>query len=56
MSFMLCTGATFAKKKPCLVPTIVSFDTSSVHLLTFHILEPYLFKDIELDLSQVISH
>ena len=56
MSFMLFTGATFVKKNSCLVARIVSFDIAGVHLLTFHILEPYSFKDIELDLSHVISH
>ena len=27
MSVMLCVGATFAKKNPCAVARIVSFDT-----------------------------
>ena len=53
---MLCTGATFVKENSCLVARIVSFDTAGLHLLTFRILEPYSSKDIELDLSQVISH
>ena len=53
---MLCTGDTFIKINFCLVPRIVAFDSTSVHLLTFRILEPYLSKDIELDLRQVISH
>ena len=56
MSVMLCTGATFVKKNSCLVVRIVSFDTAGLHLITFRILEPYPFKDIELDLSHVISH
>ena len=56
MSVMLCTGATFVKENSCLVARIVSFDTAGLHLLTFRILEPYSSKDIELDLSQVISH
>ena len=56
MSVMLCTGATFVKKNSCLVARIVSFDTVGLHLLTFRILEPYPSKDIELDLSHVISH
>ena len=56
MSVMLCTGATFVKKNSYLVARIVSFDTTGLHLLTFCILEPYLSKDIELDLSHVISH
>ena len=38
---MLCTGASFVKKKPCLVARIVSFNTAGLHLLTSHILEPY---------------
>ena len=46
MSFILCTGATFVKKNPCLVARIVSFDTVGLHLLTFRISEPYLSKDI----------
>ena len=56
MSVMLCAGATFAKKNSILVARIVSFDTAGLHLLTFRILEPYLAKDIDLDLSHVISH
>ena len=56
MSVMLCTGATFEKKNSCLVARIVSFDTAGLHQLTFRILEPYPFKDIDLDLTHVISH
>ena len=56
MSVMFCMGATFVKKNSCLVARIVSFDTAGLHLLTFRILEPYPSKDIELDLSHVISH
>ena len=56
MPFMLCTGASFVKKTSCLVARIVSIDTAGVHLLTHHILEPYLSKDVELDLSHIISH
>ena len=56
MSVMLITGATFVKKNSCLVARIVSLDTAGLHLLTFRILEPYPSKDIELDLSHVISH
>ena len=56
MSFMLSTGDTFVEKNSCLVARIVSFDTAGFHLLTFRISEPYLSKDIELDLSHVISH
>ena len=56
ISVMLCTGATFVKKNSCLVARIVSFDTAGLHLLTFRILEPYQPKDIELDLSHIISH
>ena len=54
MSVILCTGASFAKKKSYLVAGIVSFDTAGLHLLTFRVLEPYPSKDIELDLSHVI--
>ena len=46
MSVMFCTGATFVKKNSYLVARIVSFDTVSLHLLTFHILQPYPSKDI----------
>ena len=56
MLVMLCTGATFVKKKSCLVARRVSFDTVGQHLLNFHILQPYRSKDIALDLSHVISH
>ena len=56
MSVMLCIGATFVQKNSCLVARIVSFDTVGLHLLTFCILEPYLPKDIALDLSYFISH
>ena len=49
-------GATFAKKNSCLVARIFSFDTTGVYLLIFRILEPYGSKDIELNLSHVISH
>ena len=56
MSVIPCTGVTFVKKNSCLVARIVSFDTASLHLLTFRILEIYPSKDIELELSHVISH
>ena len=57
MSVMLCTGANFAKKNPCLVARIVPYyATGPYYLLTFHILEPYPSKDIALGLSHVISH
>ena len=56
MPVMLCTGATFVNKNSWLVARIVSFDTAGLHLLTLCILELYLFKDIELDLSHVILH
>ena len=56
MSAMLCTGATFVKKNSCLVARIVPYYTVVLHLLTFHILEPYPSKDIALGLSHVISH
>ena len=55
MLVMLCTGADLVKKNSCLVARIV-FDAAGLHLLTFLILEPYPSKDIELDLSHVISH
>ena len=56
MSFRLYAGATFVKINPCLVARIFLFDTAGLHLLTFRILDLYPSKDIELDLSQVISH
>ena len=56
MSVILCTRATFVKKISYLVARIVSLDTAGWHLLTFRILEPYPSKDVELDLSHVISH
>ena len=40
----------------CLVARKVSFDTAGLHILTFHILEPYPSKDTEFDFSHVISH
>ena len=55
LSVMFCTGATFVKKKSCLVARIVPFDTIGLHLLTFCISEPYPSKDIALDLSQAIQ-
>ena len=56
MSVTLCTGATFEKENSCLAGKIISFVTADLYLLTFRILEPYPSKDIELDLSHVISH
>ena len=56
MSVMLCTGATFVKINFSQVARIISFDTAGLHLLAFRVLDPYLSKDIEFDLSHVISH
>ena len=56
MSVMFCMGATFVKKNSCLVARIVPFDTVGLHLLTFRVLESFPFKDIALDLSNVMSH
>ena len=56
MSVMLCTGANFEKKNCCLVAIIVAYYAAGLHLLIFHILEPYPSKDIALGLSYVISH
>ena len=54
---MLCTGAIFAKKSSSrIVARIVPYYTAGLHLLTFHILEPYPSKDIALGLSHVISY
>ena len=55
MSVMLCTGANFAKKNSCLVARIVPYYTASLHLLTFHILEPYPPKILHLILV-TLSH
>ena len=49
-------GANFAKKNSCLVASIVQSYTAGLHLLTFHILEPYSSKYIALGLSHFISH
>ena len=56
MSVMLCTRANFAKKNSCLVAGIVPYYIAGLHLLTFHILEPYPSKDIALGLSHAISY
>ena len=56
MSVILCTGANFAKKNPFLVARIVPYYTAGLHLLTFHILEPYPSKDTAFGLSHLISH
>ena len=56
MSVMVCMGATIVKINSCLVDRIFSSYTASLHVLSFRILDPYLSKDIELDLSHVISH
>ena len=53
---MLCTRATFVKENSCPLARIVAFDTAGHHLLAFRILEPYPSKNIELDLSHVISY
>ena len=54
MSVMLCTGATFVKKKSRLVARIVSFDAAGLHQLTFRSSEPYPSKDVEPDFSYVM--
>ena len=56
MPVIVCTGAAFVRGNYCLDSKIVSFDTAGLHLFIFCILEPYSSKDIELDLSHVISH
>ena len=56
MSAMLCTGATFVDKNSSLVASIAPYYTAVLHLLTFHILEPYTSKDTALGLSHVISY
>ena len=56
MSALLCTGTNFTKKNSCLIARMVPYYTAGRQLLTFHILEPYPFKDIALGLSHVISN
>ena len=56
MSVILSTTANFSKKNSCLVARIVPYYIAGLHLVTFHILEPYPYKDIALGLSHVISH
>ena len=56
MLLILCTWAAFIKIKSCLVARIVSFDNKGLHLLFYRILEQYPFKDIETDISHVVSH
>ena len=56
MSVMLCTGATSIKINSCLVARIVPLDAAGLMLLTFRFSESYQSKDVELDLSHVISH
>ena len=53
---ILCKGAIFVTKSSCIVARMVLYDTVGLHLPIFRILEPYLSKDISLDLSHVISH
>ena len=48
MSVMLCTGANFTKRNSFFVARIVSYYSAGLHLLTFHVLEPYPSKDIAL--------
>ena len=55
MLVMFYKGATFVKNNSFLVARIVLFDAAGLYLLTFHISEPCLFKNIEQDLSHV-SH
>ena len=56
MLIMFYKGATFVKNNSFLVARIVLFDAAGLYLLTFHISEPCLFKNIEQDLSHVIPH
>ena len=56
MIVILCTGASFVKKNCCVVAGIVSFHTAGQHILIFRYLEPYPSKDIEVDLSHIISY
>ena len=55
MSVMLFMGAKFAKKKS-LAARIVPHYTAGLHLLAFHVLEPYPSEDVAPGLSHVISH
>ena len=56
MLVILCTWAAFIKIKSCQVTRIVSFDNTGLHLLFRRILEQYPSKDIETDISHVVSH
>ena len=57
MLAILCTKAlTLVKRNSCLVARRVPSDNAGLHLLTLRIFEPYPSKDIDLDLSHVISH
>ena len=56
MSAILSTTTNFSKKNSCLVARIVPYYIAGLHLVTFHILERYPYKDIALGLSHVISH
>ena len=56
MPVILCTGANFVEKNYCLIARIVTFGTAGMYHLFFRILEPYPSKDIELNLSHVISY
>ena len=56
MSVTLCMGAIFTKKNSCLVARIDPYYTAGLHLLTFHILEPYPSKDIAPGLSHFVSY
>ena len=53
MSAMLCT---FVKKNSCLVARIVPCYAVVLHLLTFHVFDPYPSKDNAPGLNHVISH
>ena len=56
MSVCIARELLLQRKNSFLVARIVSFDTAGLRAITFRILEPYPSKDIELDLSHVISH
>ena len=52
----LCLLTTFIKKNSCLVAKTVSFDTTGLHVLIFHVLESFPSTCIAVDLCHVISH
>ena len=53
MSVMLCTRVALVKKNFCLFARLVLIDSAGLHLLKFHVSEPYPSIDIGLDLNGI---